>query len=150
MNTTTAAEQYEVTADTIRRWCRTGRIDAIKVAGRWVIEPAPLPATQEVAPMPELYTVTSATSRRGVTTWSVRHAATGTSVNLGLDEAEMRAYAAQLNANPPAAAARSAAATTGRRETVTEVMGASFGLRSHATGSTCHYCGLDARTCDCN
>ena len=38
MNTTTAAEQANVTTGTIRRWCRTGRIAATKVNGRWVIE----------------------------------------------------------------------------------------------------------------
>lgn len=45
MNTATAAEQANVSTSTIRRWCRTGRIAATKVAGRWVIEAT---ATEEV------------------------------------------------------------------------------------------------------
>lgn len=49
MNTTTAAEQANVSTGTIRRWCRIGRIAAAKVAGRWVIES--LPTTAEEAPV---------------------------------------------------------------------------------------------------
>lgn len=42
MNTTAAALQANVTAATIRAWCRRGVIPAAKVAGRWVIEAASL------------------------------------------------------------------------------------------------------------
>lgn len=42
MNTTAAALQANVTADTIRTWCRHGVIAAAKVAGRWIIETASL------------------------------------------------------------------------------------------------------------
>ncbi len=42
MNTTTAATQANVTAATIRTWCRTGVITAAKAAGRWFIDAASL------------------------------------------------------------------------------------------------------------
>lgn len=38
MDTTTAATQANVTAATIRTWCRIGAVGAAKVGGRWVIE----------------------------------------------------------------------------------------------------------------
>lgn len=44
MNTTAAAIQANVTADTIRTWCRRGAVAAIKQAGRWVIDAASLAA----------------------------------------------------------------------------------------------------------
>lgn len=36
--TTEAAHQAGVTPATIRTWCRTGAVAAVKVAGRWVID----------------------------------------------------------------------------------------------------------------
>jgi hypothetical protein len=42
MDTTTAATQASVTVPTIRTWARCGAIAAVKVSGRWVIEPASL------------------------------------------------------------------------------------------------------------
>src|SRR5690348_14784802 len=44
MNTTTAAaaQQAGVTVATIRTWCRTGAVAAIKQAGRWIIDTASL------------------------------------------------------------------------------------------------------------
>lgn len=42
MNTTTAAAQAGVTTPTIRTWCRTGVVTAVKRAGRWVIDTASL------------------------------------------------------------------------------------------------------------
>ncbi|MFM9373220.1 hypothetical protein [Streptomyces sp. Da 82-17] len=42
MNTTAAALEAHVTADTIRTWCRRGVIAAIKQAGRWIIDSASL------------------------------------------------------------------------------------------------------------
>jgi hypothetical protein len=38
ITTTSAATQAGVTVDTIRTWCRTGAITAIKQAGRWLID----------------------------------------------------------------------------------------------------------------
>ena len=38
MNTTTAATQANVTIATIRTWCRSNVIAAVKSAGRWVID----------------------------------------------------------------------------------------------------------------
>jgi hypothetical protein len=44
MNTTTAnaAAQAGVTVRTIQAWCRTGVVDAVKQAGKWVIDTASL------------------------------------------------------------------------------------------------------------
>lgn len=42
MDTATAATQAGVTTSTICRWCRYGAVQAVKVAGRWVIETASL------------------------------------------------------------------------------------------------------------
>ncbi|MEU3613553.1 hypothetical protein ABZ725_14715 [Streptomyces sp. NPDC006872] len=42
MNTTAAALQANVTADTIRTWCRRGAVAALKQAGRWIIDTASL------------------------------------------------------------------------------------------------------------
>ena len=42
MNTTTAAEQANVTVATIRTWCARGVVKAAKVAGRWAIDTASL------------------------------------------------------------------------------------------------------------
>jgi hypothetical protein len=42
MNTAAAAAQANVTAATIRTWCRRNVITAIKQAGRWVIDAASL------------------------------------------------------------------------------------------------------------
>jgi hypothetical protein len=42
MNTTAAAVQAGVTADTIRTWCRRNVIAAAKQAGRWIIDTASL------------------------------------------------------------------------------------------------------------
>ncbi|WP_406123027.1 helix-turn-helix domain-containing protein [Streptomyces canus] len=44
MNTTTAAAQANVSLTTIRTWCRTGAIAAVKQAGRWIIDGASLAA----------------------------------------------------------------------------------------------------------
>ncbi|NUU21823.1 MAG: hypothetical protein HOV68_09980 [Streptomycetaceae bacterium] len=38
MNTHTAATEAHVTTATIRLWCRTGSVTAIKISGRWVID----------------------------------------------------------------------------------------------------------------
>jgi hypothetical protein len=42
ITTTNAATQAGVTVDTIRTWCRTGAIAAVKQAGRWIIDAASL------------------------------------------------------------------------------------------------------------
>lgn len=42
MNTTAAALEAQVTAATIRTWCRRGVVGAAKTAGRWVIDTASL------------------------------------------------------------------------------------------------------------
>lgn len=47
MNTTTAAEKLGISVATIRRWCRTGRIQAVKVGRAWSIDPASLPTHSE-------------------------------------------------------------------------------------------------------
>ena len=73
--------------------------------------------------MPELYIVTEQIVRGGESLYSVRHAATGYKVTHGFDRAAMEIRAAELNANPPQV--------------------------KQATGPSCHFCGLDARSCDC-
>lgn len=42
MDTTTAAAKAARSTSTIRRWCRTGVVTAVKTAGRWVIDAASL------------------------------------------------------------------------------------------------------------
>ncbi|MFE6868290.1 hypothetical protein ACFVFS_17210 [Kitasatospora sp. NPDC057692] len=42
ITTSNAATQAGVTVDTIRTWCRTGAVAAIKQAGRWIIDAASL------------------------------------------------------------------------------------------------------------
>ncbi|HEY5834918.1 hypothetical protein [Streptomyces sp.] len=51
MNTTAAALQANVTTATIRAWCRTGVITAVKAAGRWAIEAASLAHRIAIAAM---------------------------------------------------------------------------------------------------
>lgn len=51
MNTTTAAQTAGVTADTIRTWCRTGAVAAVKQAGRWIIERASLITRMRIGAM---------------------------------------------------------------------------------------------------
>ncbi len=51
MNTAAAAIQANVTAATIRTWCRHGAVAAIKQAGRWVIDAASLAARIAIGAM---------------------------------------------------------------------------------------------------
>lgn len=51
MNTTAAALQANVTAATIRAWCRRGVIAATKAAGRWTIDTASLAARIAIGAM---------------------------------------------------------------------------------------------------
>lgn len=51
MNTTAAAIQANVTVPTIRTWCRTGAVAAIKQAGRWIIDTASLTARIAIGAM---------------------------------------------------------------------------------------------------
>lgn len=48
MNTATAAAKANVTAATIRAWCRRGVIAATKEAGRWIIDTASLARRVEI------------------------------------------------------------------------------------------------------
>ncbi|WP_442803674.1 hypothetical protein OG411_30135 [Streptomyces pseudogriseolus] len=48
MNTAAAAAQAQVTAATIRTWCRRGVIAATKQAGRWAIDTASLARRIEI------------------------------------------------------------------------------------------------------
>jgi hypothetical protein len=70
MNTTTAAIQANVTADTIRTWCRIGAIAAVKQAGRWIIDTASLAARIAIGamkrrPKPVIYSVQTMTAIGG-------------------------------------------------------------------------------------
>jgi hypothetical protein len=75
MNTTTAATQANVTADTIRTWCRRGVITATKQAGRWIIDPASLARRIEIGARMShpttRYTVTETTNIYGRPAWGV-------------------------------------------------------------------------------
>jgi hypothetical protein len=51
MNTTAAALQANVTAATIRTWCRRGVVAAAKQAGRWIIDTASLAARIAIGAM---------------------------------------------------------------------------------------------------
>lgn len=51
MNTTAAAAQANVTVATVRYWCRTGAVAAVKTAGRWAIDPASLAARIAIGAM---------------------------------------------------------------------------------------------------
>jgi hypothetical protein len=51
MNTTAAAAQANVTAATIRGWCRIGAVAAVKQAGRWIIDAASLAARIAIGKM---------------------------------------------------------------------------------------------------
>ncbi|MFJ4682026.1 hypothetical protein [Streptomyces sp. NPDC088789] len=51
MNTTTAAATANVTAATIRTWCRNGVVTAVKTAGRWIIDTASLAARIAIGKM---------------------------------------------------------------------------------------------------
>lgn len=51
MNTTAAATQAGVTIPTIRTWCRTGVVAAVKQAGKWVINAASLAARITIGQM---------------------------------------------------------------------------------------------------
>lgn len=64
MNTTAAAIEANVTAATIRTWCRNGVITATKAAGKWVIDQVSLAARIAIgqlktrkAPKPVVYSV---------------------------------------------------------------------------------------------
>ncbi|MFE4857401.1 hypothetical protein [Streptomyces sp. NPDC056670] len=73
MNTTAAAHEAHVTVDTIRTWCRTGTVAAVKTAGRWVIDTASLARritigamrTRKTAPRPVVYSVETMTAIGG-------------------------------------------------------------------------------------
>lgn len=78
MNATQAAEKLGLSVSTIRRWCRTGRIQAVKAGRAWVIEPASLPVQTEGTSMIEKIQIKDARRNwRGdeittvVTMWSI-------------------------------------------------------------------------------
>lgn len=72
MDTTAAALKANVTADTIRAWCRYGAVAAVKQAGRWVIDSASLAARIAIGkikarklPRPVMYSVETVTAIGG-------------------------------------------------------------------------------------
>lgn len=73
MDTTAAAAEANVTTATIRTWCRTGVIAAVKTAGRWIIDTASLAhrlaigamKTPRKAPKPVVFTVETITAIGG-------------------------------------------------------------------------------------
>ncbi|MGW3383314.1 helix-turn-helix domain-containing protein [Streptomyces albogriseolus] len=89
MNTTAAATQANVTAATIRTWCRKGVIAATKQAGRWNIDPASLARRIEIGARMSSpstrYTVTEGTNQYGTTTYTVTRT-DGTPAGYGPDK----------------------------------------------------------------
>lgn len=130
MNTHTAAEKAQVSVSTIRRWCRTGRIQAAKIERRWVIEPASLPIQEDRMQYELIETDTYGNG----TLYIARHVATGMDIDESRDRDAMVARVAQLNADQPMADwARQH--TPGRIDT--------------RPGPTCPSCGLRHREGDC-
>lgn len=78
MNTITAAAKAGVTVATIRTWCRCGAVAAIKVGGRWDIEPASLAHRIEIGRVkagmsnPDRYHVTEGTTQYGSAAYTVK------------------------------------------------------------------------------
>lgn len=94
MNTYTAAEKAQVSVSTIRRWCRTGHIQAAKIERRWVVEPASLLIKEDRMQ----YELVTGTAHSGGTLYVARHVATGQDVDDSRDREAMVARVAQLNA----------------------------------------------------
>lgn len=70
MNTTAAAIEANVTAATIRTWCRNGVITATKAAGKWVIDQVSLAARIAIGqlkrrPRPVVFSVETMTAIGG-------------------------------------------------------------------------------------
>lgn len=99
MNTTTAAEKTGVSVQTIRRWCRAGRIQATKTNRVWIIEPASLPTREDIMD----YELVEGRAYNGDTLHIVRHTATGQEIDSSRNRAAMVARLEQLNAGRPMA-----------------------------------------------
>lgn len=172
MNTTTAAAQANVTVATIRSWCRRGVIAAVKQAGRWIIDAASLAHRITIGAMKNReeqpviqpgehidYRVDDATVIRVTrSAWTPP----------GKDGY----YNAEIHINGWKTASRGCGDGYSADEARRKCLDSYNGLRSDQaridylietgvlgngtltpiTGNksaTCHYCGLDARTCDC-
>lgn len=136
MNTQTAAEKTGVSISTIRRWCRTGRIQATKLNRVWTIDPASLPTQEDVMEY-ELTEFTHAIN--GSTVYAAMHTATGQRIDSSSDRAEMQARVDQLNAG------------RAYRGFTAEHRPAEHRAQKRVNPTTsCHFCGLDSRRCDCN
>jgi hypothetical protein len=139
MNTATAASTANVTVATIRTWCRNGVITATKQAGRWIIDAASLAwrialatiKTRREAGM-DRDTYETETRKIGYTPMKdggcrqvyLEHQAFGTTPSNPL---------AKLHYTRGAA-----------------VEAAGYVQPKHQPHAhECHFCGLDARTCDC-
>jgi len=130
MNTTTAAEKANVSAGTIRRWCRAGRIEAVKVAGRWVIES--LTTTTEEAPVELVHGYTENVGPHQIMLIANSNRRTGTvRWSYVIDE--------HIDSIPD---------TT--RATAQEALDMARAALTGPANHTCPTCGLDARRCDCH
>lgn len=100
MNTTTAAANANVTIRTIQRWCRTGRITATKIGGRWHIDPNSLTHATQPKRGTMTYQIEETTTKYGTT----RHRVTSTKCDrYAVDyvhRADAELHAAVLNAIP--------------------------------------------------
>jgi len=92
--------------------------------------------------------------------WAVKKAATGEVIQGGFDTRQQAwdvGFALNLpmvepgtyNATPSALRPGWSDAARSRRTSTDHGVGAALGLASSARGTSCHYCGLDYRSCDC-
>ena len=139
MNTTAAALQAHVTVATIRTWCRRGVLTAVKQAGRWIIDTASLAHRIAIAALkarkePRMDRATFETEASklvrtpmkdgGCRQVYLEHKEFGTAPDNPYEEL-LYARGATVHAEgyvPP---------------------------KPQQRPHECHFCGLDARTCDC-
>lgn len=172
MNTTAAATEANVTVATIRTWCRIGAVAAVKTAGRWTIDAASLihriaigrmrarkqtAMTQPAQPIEidlgngiSIRAEQEASPAYGTTTWYAHKHVNGWKVGIPTDGATaeesieaMRACIRQQQEQDAQIAAREESGLLADL-TVGHLSG-----RLTPVGGNCHFCGLDARTCDC-
>ncbi len=91
------------------------------------------------------FTVKEAPNFEGKMLYRALDTLSGQEYDSSFDRSKMVERVAKMNAGQPFQAAQ-ANRTTSRRDPV----GNALGRGSHARPGDCHYCGLDASTCDCN
>lgn len=140
MNTTAAAIQANVTVATIRAWCRNSIITAVKQAGRWVIDAASLAHRITIA---ALKARKEARMDRATFETETRNLGFTPMKDGGCRQVYLEHKEFGTTPDNP-------------YEKLLYTRGATV----HAEGYVppkpqthpheCHFCGLDARTCDCH